>query len=353
MPKIVVPTYEPDTTDDNKAAHEEANKTKLEAWFTNSANWAGLEDQLTKRLGSDKFKNVKLTYKSITLTDFTVDGATRWNPTVKFSVKAKDDYALDSTSASEIDLVVRVLYKSAEANAANVFTHEGASSSAAPKNTKTPNDPKVIKNVNVYLNYTGPSIVLDEALPTVGSQDNTSINGTSNVTGDFNNAFRGNPSSGLLFTDRYPNPLLKSVINYVNKFDPKFRATFVTDSKNGVTISNVTDKVQLRSGTLDDLLSNKNKVFLQQIKGDTEAVYFAVTAIASNNWLNTVLVRIPLTKFVRPVAPFAAAAPAEPNSDTQEQAGEIGGSQDGSGSASKSGTEGQSSPSTGTSSSSN
>ncbi|SYV92831.1 Uncharacterised protein, partial [Mycoplasmopsis synoviae] len=32
MPKIVVPTYEPDTTDDNKAAHEEANKTKLEAW---------------------------------------------------------------------------------------------------------------------------------------------------------------------------------------------------------------------------------------------------------------------------------------------------------------------------------
>nr|WP_318033065.1 hypothetical protein [Mycoplasmopsis synoviae] len=37
------------------------------------------------------------------------------------------------------------------------------------------------------------------------------------------------------------------------------------------------------------------------MKNDTEAVYFAVTAIASNNWLNTVLVRIPLTKFVRPI----------------------------------------------------
>ncbi|MFL1005896.1 hemagglutinin, partial [Mycoplasmopsis synoviae] len=56
---------------------------------------------------------------------------------------------------------------------------------------------------------------------------------------------------------------------------------------------------QLRPGTLDDL--NKNNVFLQQIKGDKEAVYFAVSAIASNNWLNTVLVRIPLTKFVRPI----------------------------------------------------
>ncbi|QGL45103.1 hemagglutinin [Mycoplasmopsis synoviae] len=324
MPKIVVPTYEPDTTDDNKAAHEEANKTKLEAWFTNSANWAGLEDQLTKRLGSDKFKNVKLTYASLTLTDFTASrGVTRWNPTVKFSIKANEGYTLDTNSTKEIDLVVRVLYKSAEANAANVFTHEGASSSAAPKNTMTPNNAEVIKNVNVYLNYTGPSIVLDEALPTVGGKENTSINGTSNVDGAFNNAFRGNPSKGLLFTDRYPNPLLKSVINYVNKFDPKYRATFVTDSRDGVTISNVTNNVQLRPGTLDDLLSNKNKVFLQQIKGDTEAVYFAVTAIASNNWLNTFLIRIPLTKFVRPLTEFQAqseAAPTEETSGEQDSA---------------------------------
>ncbi|WP_318035628.1 hypothetical protein [Mycoplasmopsis synoviae] len=114
MPKIVVQGYVADTTEDNKDTNEAANQKKLEAWFTNSANWAGLEDQLTKRLGSDKFKNVKLTYASVTLTDFTAGrGVTRWNPTVKFSVKAKDDYALDSTSASELDIVVRVLYKSA------------------------------------------------------------------------------------------------------------------------------------------------------------------------------------------------------------------------------------------------
>ncbi|MFL0973845.1 hemagglutinin, partial [Mycoplasmopsis synoviae] len=99
-------------------------------------------------------------------------------------------------------------------------------------------------------------------------------NGTSNVDDAFNTAFRGNPSSGLLFTNRYPNPLLQSVINYVYKFDPKYRATFVTNSRDGVTITKVESGTQLRPGTLDDL--NKNNVVLQQIKGDTEAVNFAV-----------------------------------------------------------------------------
>ncbi|MFL0990365.1 hemagglutinin [Mycoplasmopsis synoviae] len=319
MPKIVVDDYVADTTENNKEEIKEANKTKLQNWFKAPANWEKLSEQLTKKLGADKFKNVKLTYKSITLTDFTVDRATRWYPTVKFSVEANEGYTLNTNSTKEIDLVVRVLYKSAEANAANVFTHEGASASAAPKNTKTPNNAEVIKNVNVYLNYTGPSIVLDVAHPTVGGQENTSINGTSNVDGAFNTAFRENPSRGLLFTNRYPNPLLKSVINYVNKFDPKYRAEFVTNSKNGVTISNVTDKVQLRPGTLDDL--NGNNVFLQQIKGDTKAVYFAVSAIASNNWLNTFLIRIPLTKFVKPLSVFQAttAAPQDAAQTSEAQ----------------------------------
>ncbi|WP_318035594.1 hypothetical protein [Mycoplasmopsis synoviae] len=35
-------------------------------------------------------------------------------------------------------------------------------------------------------------------------------------------------------------------------------------------------------------------------------MYFAVTAIASNNWLNTFLIRIPLTKFVKPLSVFQA-----------------------------------------------
>ncbi|MFL1073609.1 hemagglutinin, partial [Mycoplasmopsis synoviae] len=100
--------------------------------------------------------------------------------------------------------------------------------------------------------------------------------------------------------------LFQTIINYVNKFIPIFPAEFVTNSTNVVTITKVQKDKQkrdreLRPGTLDDLLSNKNIVFLQQIKGDTEAVYFPVSAIASNGWLNTFLIRIPLTKFVKPI----------------------------------------------------
>ncbi|MEX0364347.1 hemagglutinin, partial [Mycoplasmopsis synoviae] len=131
--------------------------------------------------------------------------------------EAKPGYELTqpTTDPKQISLTIRVLYSSQESNQ-NLLTIQGASSSAAPRNA-TVNDANVKANVNVYLNYTGPSIVLDADLPTVGEQENTSLNGTSNVDGDFNTAFRGNPSSGLLFTNRYANPLLKSVINYVNK----------------------------------------------------------------------------------------------------------------------------------------
>ncbi|WP_269819615.1 hypothetical protein [Mycoplasmopsis synoviae] len=189
MPKIVVDDYVADTTENNKEEIKEANKTKLQNWFKAPANWEKLSEQLTKKLGADKFKNVKLTYKSITLTDFTVDRATRWYPTVKFSVEANEGYTLNTNSTKEIDLVVRVLYKSAEANAANVFTHEGASSSAAPSGSSV-DDANVKSKVNVYVNYTGPAIVLNADLPTVGEQENTSINGTSNVEGTFNTKFK-------------------------------------------------------------------------------------------------------------------------------------------------------------------
>ncbi|MFL1038943.1 hypothetical protein ACJOMV_04205, partial [Mycoplasmopsis synoviae] len=58
---------------------------------------------------------------------------------------------------------------------------------------------------------------------------------------------------------------------------------------------------------------------LQQIQGDTEAVYFAVTAIASNNWLNTFLIRIPLTKFDKTLTEFRPTTPTSTSSDTQQQ----------------------------------
>ncbi|WP_369021661.1 hemagglutinin [Mycoplasmopsis synoviae] len=297
MPKIVVDDgYVEDTEENNKENNKNTNQQKLEAWFAaNQDKFTLVADQLTRKLGEEKFKNMTLSNPTISWDESVWKTKTILTPKVTFNLTPKEGYEKATGSLETVTLTIRNLYKEANPDT-NVFATQGASSSATPNNASQANDATTIEKVNVYLNYTGPSIVLDEALPTVGATPNTSINGTSNVTGDFNTAFRGNPSSGLLFTNRYPNPLLKSVINYVNKFDPKYRAQFVTDSKNGVTITKVESGTQLRPGTLDDL--DKDNVFLQQIQGDTEAVYFAVTAVASNRWLNTFLIRIPLTKYL-------------------------------------------------------
>ncbi|WP_041351909.1 hypothetical protein [Mycoplasmopsis synoviae] len=331
MPKIVVSLlttklanqeYDASVRQGGVVFWKTRNGEILDVWFAaNQDKFTLVADQLTRKLGKDKFKNMVLSNPRITWDELTIPEGTILTPKVTFNLTPKEGYEKATCSLETVTLTIRNLYKAAAPNT-NLFATQGASPSAAPRNA-TVNDANVKSKVNVYLNYTGPSIVLDADLPTVGGQENTSINGTSNVEGTFNNAFRGNPSSGLLFTNRYANPLLKSVINYVNKFDPKYRATFVTDSKNGVTISNVTNNVQLRPGTLDDL--DKDNVFLQQIKGDTEAVYFAVTAIASNNWLNTFLIRIPLTKFVRPISVFTAPVvtpPAAETTETQEAQGD-------------------------------
>ncbi|MFL0973634.1 hemagglutinin [Mycoplasmopsis synoviae] len=155
MPKIVVPTYEPDTTGNSKATHEEANKTKLEAWFTNSANWAGLEDQLTKKLGADKFKNVVLTAPTVSYEEVTVNTNTWKNPKVTFSIQAKPGYQLTepTTNPKQISLTIRVLYEN-QTSTQNLLTIQGASPSAAPRRAIV-NDAKVKAKVNVYLNYTG------------------------------------------------------------------------------------------------------------------------------------------------------------------------------------------------------
>ncbi|WP_318026347.1 hypothetical protein [Mycoplasmopsis synoviae] len=245
MPKIVLEGF------DKTWGQNSENEGKIRAWFGDAANWAGLSDQLTKKLGAERFKNVVLSNPQIIFEDVRLltRGSVKF-PKVTFTVAAKDGYQLASGegTSTTLELKIRVLYSSSDPNAL-LLPYQGASSSAAPRGA-TVNDPNVKSKVNVYLNYTGPSIVLDQVVPAVGTANNTSLNGTSNVTGDFNTAFRGNPSSGLLFTNRYANPLLKSVINYVNKFDPKYRAEFVTNSKNGVTITKVQKDKQKRDREL-------------------------------------------------------------------------------------------------------
>ncbi|MBD5788812.1 phase-variable hemagglutinin [Mycoplasma synoviae GX11-T] len=155
MPKIVVDGYVTDGQGNNRAAQEKANKTKLEAWFREASNWAGLSDQLTKKLGAERFKNVVLSNPTITVEDVMLSSGSVKFPKVTFTVTAKDGYQLASGegTTTTLELKIRVLYSSSDPNAL-LLPYQEASSSAAPGNTMTPNNAAVIKNVNVYLNYT-------------------------------------------------------------------------------------------------------------------------------------------------------------------------------------------------------
>ncbi|MFL0973895.1 hemagglutinin, partial [Mycoplasmopsis synoviae] len=66
----------------------------------------------------------------------------------------------------------------------------------------------------------------------------------------------------------------------------------------------------------EDLLYN-NKVFLQQVQDDSNAVYFAVNGVTSKGWLNTFLIWIPLTKFVRPLTEFQAQSERPPTEEAR------------------------------------
>ncbi|MFA7707312.1 hemagglutinin, partial [Mycoplasmopsis synoviae] len=58
MPKIVLEGF-----DSTWRENSEENERKIREWFREASNWAGLSDQLTKKLGAERFKNVKLTFK--------------------------------------------------------------------------------------------------------------------------------------------------------------------------------------------------------------------------------------------------------------------------------------------------
>ncbi|MFL1059662.1 hemagglutinin, partial [Mycoplasmopsis synoviae] len=93
-------------------------------------------------------------------------------PKLTFRVTAKNGYQLASGAGTSttLELKIRVLYSSSDPNAL-LLTYQEASSSAGP-NDSSVNDANVKTKVNVYLNYTGPRIVLDAKLPKVGSQEN-------------------------------------------------------------------------------------------------------------------------------------------------------------------------------------
>ncbi|WP_225606980.1 hemagglutinin [Mycoplasmopsis synoviae] len=134
MPKIVVEGYQPTSHGRNKENDETTNQNqeKLQNWFNDPANWEKLSEQLTKKLGADKFKNVTLSSPKVTYETISTSRDVRI-PKVTFTVAAKDGYNLTAPTGGtkQITLSIRVLYTS-QNQTENALRYQGVSSSAAP-----------------------------------------------------------------------------------------------------------------------------------------------------------------------------------------------------------------------------
>ncbi|WP_225587969.1 hemagglutinin [Mycoplasmopsis synoviae] len=113
MPKIVVEDYQSAGHGNNKDTNETANKTKLQNWFNTSSNWEKLAEQLTKKLGADKFKNVTLSSPTVTYETISTGSEVRI-PKVTFTLQGKEGYELQTTdgASATLSLSIRVLYTS-------------------------------------------------------------------------------------------------------------------------------------------------------------------------------------------------------------------------------------------------
>ncbi|WP_369027522.1 hemagglutinin [Mycoplasmopsis synoviae] len=153
MPKIVVNDgYVEDTNEGSKEADKTTNQQKLQEWFNTSSNLEKLAEQLTKKLGEEKFKNMVLSNPTISWDEVKFSNRLYLTPKVTFNLAAKEGYEKATGSLETVTLTIRNLYKEANPDT-NVFATQGASSSAAPRGA-TVNDTNVKAKVNVYLNYT-------------------------------------------------------------------------------------------------------------------------------------------------------------------------------------------------------
>ncbi|MFL1038888.1 hemagglutinin, partial [Mycoplasmopsis synoviae] len=107
--------------------------------FNISSNWEILSEQLTKKLGADKFKNVTLSSSTVTYETISTGRDVRI-PKVTFTVAAKDGYNLTKPTGEtkQISLSIRVLYTS-QNQTKNALRYQGVSFSAAPNGANSVN----------------------------------------------------------------------------------------------------------------------------------------------------------------------------------------------------------------------
>ncbi|MFA7713159.1 hemagglutinin, partial [Mycoplasmopsis synoviae] len=94
MPKIVVDDgYVEDTEENNKENNKNTNQQKLEAWFAaNQDKFTLVADQLTRKLGEEKFKNMTLSNPTISWDESVWKTKTILTPKVTFNLTPKEGY---------------------------------------------------------------------------------------------------------------------------------------------------------------------------------------------------------------------------------------------------------------------
>ncbi|MFA7728956.1 hemagglutinin [Mycoplasmopsis synoviae] len=106
----------------------------LDVWFAaNQDKFTLVADQLTRKLGEEKFKNMTLSNPTISWDEvkFSKGNVTKLylTPKVTFNLAAKEGYEKATDSLEKVTLTIRNLYKEANPDT-NVFATQGTASSS-------------------------------------------------------------------------------------------------------------------------------------------------------------------------------------------------------------------------------
>ncbi|WP_406613556.1 hypothetical protein ACJA23_02145 [Mycoplasma corogypsi] len=284
---------------------------KFKEWFSHDENLQKAAETLTKTLGSENFNNVKLsepkfTFKYVYYKDST-SRRVLLDPIVTLTVTAKDNTVLKEESEKEIKLQLRDLRDSELDSGMYPFELPWVyfTASPAPSNQITTDNKKIAWDfLNQIVNYDGPTIPLD-ASSLVGKLGVTegekpTVNNTSTISSnEFNETFKA------WFLNQ-TNKFQYGIRNYIHKLDNRFNVDNVDNvAASGIFVaypddlSNTVHNLRYR-----ELPRVKTQFALQQVHSDKEAVYLPMYARTQNGWLRIFLIRIPLSKFVKPVETF-------------------------------------------------
>ncbi|WP_406613560.1 GA module-containing protein [Mycoplasma corogypsi] len=295
-------------------------QTALDKWFANTENWKLLSDGLVKQLGAEKFNNVvlsspKITFEYVMRKYGNSDADRRFYafPIVTLTVAAANNSTLSSNTVTgnTISLRLRDLRNPKNPNNPLQFTWTYPDTNEAPNGNISDENLKAGWDVlNTFVEYNGPAIPVDASalvgqIGTTEDSANQTVNKTYAITNnEFNKSFRDWYWNGN-------NKFQNVVRNYINRYDNRFNATNSTTGNRGGIFTGYSNNNTRRTFWFITHKNDYDKLVLQQVKGDENAVYLALQGRTWDGWISTFLVRIPLTKFVKPVDTLAAAATTE------------------------------------------